>query len=160
MIFVKVLFITVFIAIVLLFLFLTLRTSSVQGKPEQKSFLAAKFPAPLPQGFYKGSVKGINTSWQGKKFDSSASRGINVFNSDGKKREAYPFKTYKDSGLRDKNSTVLRIDYNISENPFWLRFIVDEIREEKPGEYLGKVHIRILPNLSFTLGYFNLKKQH
>lgn len=53
---------------------------------------------------------------------------------------------------------VLKIDYAIPANPFWLRFILDEIVETEPGKLLGKVHIHLLPDLNFTLGFFTLEK--
>ncbi len=128
------------------------RNWTVQNSPNQKIFLSGKSPNPIPNGLYKGSVN-FKTSWQGKKFDPTNSSGINII--DGKDR--YPFKTYTGKGLRD-NIEVLKIDYNITQNPFWLRFILDEIVETSPGKYLGKVHIKLIPGLSFSLGYFRLEK--
>lgn len=146
------------LGIVVLYIMLFFWTNSVQRQPEQQLFLSAKYPQSLPQGFYSGSIKGVKTSWRGKKFDSAHAKGINVFTKNAETREAYPFKTYKAHGLTDTKVAVLKIDYNTSENPFWLRFILDEIREVKTGEYLGKIHLRLLPGVSFTLGYFTLRK--
>ena len=72
--------------------------------------------------------------------------------------ERYPFKTYAGKGLRDKKLDVLKIDYNVDGNPFWLRLIVDEIVEVTPGKYLGKMHIKLIPGFPFTVLYFELKK--
>lgn len=118
-----------------------------------KNFLKGTFPSPLPNGFYKGKVQNLNTKWKGKIFDASSSTGINLFGD----KKVYPFKTYKGKGLQDKNLDVLKIDYNISENPFWIRFILDEIVQIAPGKYLGKVLLRLIPNFPFSLGYFKLE---
>jgi hypothetical protein len=120
---------------------------------KQKLFLSGRVPSPLPNGFYKGSV-GMKTSWQGKKFDAKLQKGINIING----REVYPFRTYVGKGLRDKDLDVLKIDYNIPKNPFWLRFILDEIVQTSPNHFLGKVHIKLLPGVHFTLGFFRLEK--
>ena len=70
--------------------------------------------------------------------------------------ERQPFKTYYGNGLRDKNLNVLVLDYDIPENPFWLRYIRDEIVQVAPNQYLGKLHLRVI-GFAFTLGYFELE---
>ncbi len=134
--------------------FALFRTWQVQKSPNQKIFLSGHVPNPKPDGAYKGSVGNIKTGWQGKKFDATSSSGINLIS--GKKQ--YPFKTYTEKGLADKNLDVFKIDYNVPQNPLWLRLILDEIVEVSPNHYLGKVHLKIIPGLPFSLGYFNLEK--
>ena len=134
-----------------------LRTWQMEHSKSQTIFEGGKVPSPLPDGLYKGSVPGHTFSWQGKKFDSANNKGINIFDENGTTTENYPFKTSVTKGLRDKNLEVVKIDYNIIGNPFWLRIIVDEIVEIAPGDYLGKLHVRII-GFTFTLGYFQLKK--
>ena len=130
-----------------------LRTWQVQNSSYQKLFLSGKIPDPLPNNLYKGSVN-FKTTWQGKKFDATNSAGINIIDNN----EKYPFKTYTGKGLQDKNLDVFKIDYNIKENPLWLRFILDEIVEIEKNKFLGKVHINLIPGLPFSLGYFRLEK--
>ncbi len=142
-----------FILITGLLIFGALRTWGVQNSPNQKLFLGGRVPNPKPDGLYKGSV-GFRTTWQGKKFDASSSTGLNLINNN----EVYPFKTYVAKGLLDNKQDVFKIDYNISKNPLWLRFILDEIVETGPNQYLGKVHLKIIPGISFSLGYFKLEK--
>jgi len=125
----------------------------VQHSSLQKVFLSGTFPSPLPDGFYKG-FENININWKGKEFDASASSGINLFGD----KKVYPFKTYKGKGLQDKNLDVLKIDYNITKNPFWVRVILDEIVQTDKDKYLGKVHLKLIPNFPLSLGYFNLEK--
>ncbi len=120
----------------------------------KKNFLKGTYPSPLPNGFYKGTVQNLNTNWKGKIFDASSSAGVNLFGD----KKVYPFKTYKGKGLQDKNLDVLKIDYNIPKNPFWLRFILDEIVQIDTDKYLGKVHLRLIPGLPFSLGYFRLER--
>ena len=129
------------------------RTWQTQNSPNQKKILSGKIPSPKPDGLYKGLVN-FKTSWQGKKFDAKNSTGINIIN----EKQVYPFKTYIGKGLQDKNLDVFKIDYNIPQNPFWLRFILDEIVETTSGKYLGKIHINLIPYLPFSLGYFRLEK--
>lgn len=120
----------------------------------QKLFISGKVPSPKPNGFYKGYLVGPKTFWQGKKFDSVSSTGINLIRG----KEVYPFKTYVGKGLKDKDLDVLKIDYNIPRNPFWVRFILDEIVQIGVNKYLGKVHLKIIPGFPLTLGYFRLEK--
>ena len=129
------------------------QTRKMERDPRHAIFRSGKLPSPPPDGFYKGTeFTGRGKSWQGKVFDRAASTGINQF-TDGQR---YRFKTYAAQGLRDKDKTVFRIDYNQPGNPWWLRFIVDEIVQIAPGQYQGKVHLQVIPGLPFTISYFEL----
>lgn len=131
------------------------QTYGVEHRIEQQKFLKGNLPKPKPDGFYKGNEQtGIGKNWRGKTFNQQAQTGVNTF-TDG---ERYTFKTYESTGLRDHDTKVLRIDYNQPGNPWWLKFIVDEIVEVKPNNYLGKVHLKVIPNLPFTLMYFELSR--
>lgn len=126
------------------------QTYKVERAPFQAKFRSGR--ASAPAGFLKGTVSNaLGTSWQGKVFDHSAATGINQF-ANGQR---YPFRTYTAAGLRDHDVQVLRIDYNQPGNPWWLRFIADEITESTPGHYIGKIHLK-LPGITFSLGYFEL----
>ena len=156
--------VTVFIKLLILFLFIVLiigiiRTFQMEHSQEQAIFLRGVLPDPKPEGLYNGNVSGHKVSWLGKKFSSLNSTGVNLFD-DGKggKTEKYSFVTSIGKGTRDKEFNVFKIDYDISSNPFWLRFILDEIVQTAPNTYLGKLQLRIIPGLSFTLGYFKLQK--
>ena len=145
-------------ALILLFV-LWLRTWHMKKEPNQQAFLAGKLPNPKPDGFYQGSTGFGETGWRGKKFNAESSTGINIFkDKKGNDIEKYPFKTYVGKGLFDENTIVLKIDYNIPENPFWIRWILDEIVEVSSNEYLGKAHVRIIPGFPFSILYFELKK--
>ncbi len=134
------------------------RTLLSEGSPKQDAFVKGTFPSPLPVGLLKGSVDGLQVSWKGKKLNADDQTGINIFVGKNGEEERYPFKTDQAKGLRDPKVDVLRIDYDLPGNPFWLRRITDEIVQVEKGKYLGKVHIRILPGYPFTMGYFQLEQ--
>lgn len=115
--------------------------------------------ATLPtEGFYRGSVTGYTGSWQGKNIYDDGS-GENVFAEADTTATRYPFILATGTGLRDKSLAVVILDYNQPGNPWWLKFIVDEMVATGPTTYLGKVHVRIAPKLVLTLGYFTLERQ-
>ncbi len=124
----------------------------MQNGDNAKAFLKGSVPERLPDGFYKGKVN-VKTGWQGKKFNAKEGIGINIVD----EKENYPFKLYKGRGIQD-NIDVVKIDYSKSNDPFWLRFILDEVVEIKPNHYLGKVHLTFIPRVPFTIGYFELEK--
>jgi len=123
--------------------------------PNQALFSKGEFPDPLPDGDMQGHAI-YQASWLGKSFTAKDNRGINRFNENGRTAKHIPFITYKGYGVNDPELEVLKIDYNIPGNPIYLRFILDEIVEVAPGQYLGKLHVRIIPFLPFTIEYFTL----
>jgi len=153
------LFIKLVLALVVIFILLGFgRTWQMEHSPAQQAFAKGIIPHPLPDGFLAGSVSG-KTSWLGKKFAAAQMRGINVFDAgNGAESERYPFVMSTGAGVRDAKMQVVKIDYEIPGNPFWLRRILDEVVEIAPGHYLGKLHVRIIPGIPFTLGYFDLKQ--
>lgn len=133
------------------------RTYKTQHSPNEKLFLSGTVPSPLPDGFYSGSLAGYRGAWLGKAFVASTQSGINMFatGDNGTPTQKYPFKTYTGKGLRDTSTDVLKIDYAKADNPFWVKFVLDEIVQTEPGNYLGKIYIRLL-GTSFAIGYFHL----
>lgn len=100
--------------------------------------------------------------WLGKTFDSSSQRGDNIFTKDsywlarlfnplyrgvindtpGTYR-AFAFRTYPAPGLFDTDRAVLKIDYNLKENPsLTVRRVLDELVQLDDDLYLGKAHVR------------------
>lgn len=136
-----------------------LRTIQLQFGDNTALFRKGVVPETLPDGLYKGNILGYKVSWLGKKFDAENQKGINIFDEGGgMQSEKFPFKTYLGTGVREKETKVIKIDYDIKENPFWLRLILDEIVEVAPNEYLGKLQLRLIHNFPFTLAYFKLTK--
>ncbi|MEK6823351.1 MAG: hypothetical protein AABY13_05955 [Nanoarchaeota archaeon] len=150
--------ISIIVSLVAILFFLGLvRSYMVQHGRTQKEFLKGTVPTPLPSGLYRGIFRGHATGWKGKYFDAKKSAGINIFRRGGKLVRVYPFHTYVDRGLRD-HVRVIKIDYNIRTNPFWLRLVLDEIVQVRKGKFLGKLQLRIIPHIPFTLLYFRLEK--
>lgn len=133
------------------------RTGQMQKSDYQKEFLTGKTPSKPLDGFYRGTVRNLKTDWQGKTFDATASTGINIFKRKKGETKEFPFKTYIGKGLMDKDKDVFKIDYSNS-TPFWVRLILDEIVEVSPNKFLGKVNMKIIPGLPFTVGFFRLEK--
>jgi hypothetical protein len=116
--------------------------------------------------------------WLGKRFDAEAQTGDNMllpsarllsklfwpsyrFRSMGDGRyAAFRFRTYAGAGALDQERRVLKIDYDLDENPgLLIRNILDELVQVVPDVYLGKALLRRggPMNSSWRLaGYFAL----
>jgi len=132
----------ILILIAAIYIYALLSNLIVARSENGKNFSSGKVPS-IPAGFHKGKAPNQG-SWLGKKFDATSSSGINEF-SEGEK---YPFKMYVSSG-------VLKIDYNNSQNPLWVRFILDEL-VEVDNHYLGRIQV-LLPFYPITIGFFTLE---
>jgi hypothetical protein len=119
--------------------------------------------------------------WLGKRFDAETATGDNImlpsarlpskllwpdyqFLSLGDGRyAAFCFRTYAGAGAVDPDRRVLKIDYDLNENPaFLIRAILDELVLIVPGVYLGKALLRFSSptNTSWRrVGYFALRSQ-
>jgi hypothetical protein len=100
--------------------------------------------------------------WLGKRFDAAAASGENVFDmsayragerltpaayrawwpEDVSSYRALRFMTAVAAGRLDPGLEVLRIDYDLPENPPLLRRVVDELVAVQPGVYLGQAILR------------------
>jgi hypothetical protein len=115
--------------------------------------------------------------WLGKSFDAPANKGINVLTKaalgpmkvlwpgyeplgeDGDRIEAFPFETRLAPGAVDSQTTVLKIDYDLEENPaLMIRRVLDELVEIDDGVYLGKVLFRAGSRFR-RIGFFSLVKE-
>jgi hypothetical protein len=144
----------VFALIILALAFGFFRTWQVENSDTQKQFASSTAPTAALDGFYKGSVNTpIKVTWQGKKFNAASSTGINIF--EGTDAEQYPFVHGVSVGTTHQ---VLNISYDLPENPFWVRPVLDELVETAPGKYLGKMTLRIIPGYPFSVGFFTLEK--
>jgi len=137
-------------------------------------------PQTAPDGFYLGAAHiffDTQTPWLGKLFAARDNLGFNIFmpkgaailrltmpfynkfsfNKDGN-TNAFCFQTRTAAGLKDKETQVIKPDYDAPENPFPIRIILDEIVEIEPDEFLGKIHLKVFPGCYGTIGYFGLKK--
>jgi len=116
--------------------------------------------------------------WLGKTFNASQERGDNIFTQDsyllarlfnpfyrgfiadqpGTYR-GFAFHTYMAPGLMDTDRIVLKIDYDLKENPApTVRRILDELVQIDEDLYLGKAHVRWWWGGWQTVAYFTLRR--
>jgi hypothetical protein len=114
--------------------------------------------------------------WRGKAFNISQQRGDNILSKDsyplarlfnplyrgfisdrpGTYR-GFAFRTYIAPGLFDRDRNVLKIDYNLKENPaLTVRRVLDELVQLDEGLYLGKAHVRWWWGGWQTVAFFSL----
>lgn len=129
-------------------------TINSRNDSRQSQFLNGKVP--VLSGPHNGTAA-MQGSWLGKEFFND-NTGINNFKNGDLIEKQIPFKTYTGKSISDPQIDVLKIDYNIPENPFYLRFILDELVEIEEGMYLGKLHFTLLPFVPFTITYFALEE--
>lgn len=121
--------------------------------------------------------------WCGKTFNPARQRGDNILTKDSyllarffnplyrgfvsdspKTYRGFAFRTYTAPGLFDTDRTVLKIDYNLKENPaLTVRRVLDELVQLDQNLYLGKAHIRWWwsPEDSWqTVAYFSLTPEN
>jgi|DewCreStandDraft_2_1066082.scaffolds.fasta_scaffold00601_32 hypothetical protein len=113
--------------------------------------------------------------WQGKLFDAARHEGKNLFGGrgawllrlfwpayhgwrpDGRGLRGLRFYTSIAPGVLDPDLRVLRLDYNLEENPRLLvRSIFDELVQLAPGYYLGKACMRRSGGAPRCLAFFSL----
>lgn len=155
---IKFLFKALIVLLVLFILFGLYRTWRTESNQAEQVYLAGKFPEEPLDGFYTGYVRGYTGIWKGKNFDSETQTGINVFHRYGKDEQRYRFRTYQGQGLHERELEVLKLDYNLPGNPFWVRPVLDEIVQIGPEEYLGKINYKFIPGFPFSMGHFRLLK--
>jgi len=79
--------------------------------------------------------------WSGKSFSAESDKrgsGLNRINIPGVlgRQNLFPFETRFDASVVDGRETIV-LDYDLRQNPPYIRRIHDEIREVSPGVYLG-----------------------
>ena len=114
--------------------------------------------------------------WRGKAFNASQQRGDNIFTQDSyvlarlfnplyrgftpdgpETYRGFSFRTYAAPGLFDKDRTVLKIDYDLKENPpLNVRRVLDELVQLDDHLYLGKAHVRWWWGSWQTVAFFSL----
>ena len=160
---VRILILIILLAVAVVIVWAQMRTWEMEKRPEQALFASGSATLPKENYSYKGSSGEYKGSWQGKEFLPDG-KGVNAFRQGpGMFIEQpsfytkYPFHYYVGEAVRDNDLQVVVLDYNQPGNPWWLRFIRDEMVATGEHTYLGKVHVRFLPNYYFTLGYFTLE---
>ena len=120
--------------------------------------------------------------WLGKTFNPAQQMGDNIFTQDSillarffnpfyrgftadgpGSYQGFAFRTYVAPGLFDSDRLVLKIDYDLKENPsLTVRRVLDELVQLSDHLYLGKAHVRWWwsPADSWqTVAYFSLSRQ-
>ncbi len=170
----------VLLAVAVWLAFFVLLARFVGKGRRQKAFLIGSVPSEPPEGFYHGTaylLGGGPVPWLGKSFHREKSKGFNVFTSKGARllkkltplyklfseneegnTDAYFFHTSTGPGFKDKGILTFKLDYDLPENPFLIRIILDEIVQTAPQTFLGKVHVKVFPGFYATIGFFGLSK--
>jgi hypothetical protein len=94
--------------------------------------------------------------WRGKSFSprgSDAGDGINRVVSD--RFKLFKFTTFV-APSRAGSFDAVQLDYDHPSNPFFIRAIKDEIRELRPGLYLGQAYVHVR-NADHLVLYFGLE---
>jgi hypothetical protein len=114
--------------------------------------------------------------WLGKTFHSAQQSGENIFTKDSyllarffnpfyrgfvadgdKTYRGFAFRTYLSPGLADPDRTVLKIDYDLDDNPsLTVRRILDELVQLDEQLYLGKAHVHWWTGGWQLVAYFSL----
>lgn len=132
------------------------RTWETGRSPLHDVFMSGSALATPTEGVWEGTAEELgDVSWKGKKFLGDG-KGINVFGTE--KKEAYPFTFSTEDSIYESDMKVIRLDYGQKENPFWLRYIVDEMVSVGDNKFLGLVYIRLIPGFPLRMGYFTLNK--
>jgi hypothetical protein len=114
--------------------------------------------------------------WLGKTFHSAQQSGENIFTKDSyllarffnpfyrgfvadgdKTYRGFAFRTYLAAGLADPDQTVLKIDYDLDDNPaLTVRRVLDELVQLDEQLYLGKAHVHWWTGGWQLVAYFSL----
>ncbi len=119
---------------------------------------------------------GVYMPWLGKSFDPESSTGINVLQSQARSQirmlargyepkmssdgslEAFAFRTRIAPGALDPGVDVLKIDYDIDENPSVVRRLLDELVQVDEDLFLGKILYRLRSSWQHV-GFFSLRAE-
>ena len=116
--------------------------------------------------------------WQGKIFDATQARGANIFvrhslpwarlfwpcyrhfvHNRAQTYRAFTFRTWVGPGESDPDLQVLKIDYNLPENPRpTICRVLEELVQVAEGLYLGKAHVHWWWGRWQMLAYFTLRQ--
>lgn len=114
--------------------------------------------------------------WQGKTFDASAALGDNIFTAGSKPAarifnplyrgyrddgaetyRAFAFRTYQAGALEDAAHSVLKIDYDLPQNPKpTIRRVLDELVQIDDWLFLGKAHVQWWSDRWQRVAFFSL----
>jgi hypothetical protein len=133
------------------------RLADVSGALRGRMLAVVGLPAPLrsPVRAFAGSDV---FPWRGKSFtprDAEHGDGVNRVISD--RFELFRFTTFVGPSRAGAFEAV-QLDYDHASNPFFIRAIKDEIRELRPGLWLGQAYAAV-GNKEHLVLYFGLTSQ-
>ena len=118
------------------------RLSSVRGDLFGRMLAVPRLGSSLP-GWLRAFVRSSSFPWRGKSFaPHGEERGEGINRVLGDRFRWYRFTTFigrSRAGAFD----ALQLDYDHADNPFFIRAIEDEIRELRPGLWLGQAWLRV-----------------
>ena len=134
--------------------------------------------APIMTAFFQW-LTSVWMPWRGKTFSRSRQIGDNIFTKDSypvarlfnplyrgfvddspETYRGFAFHTFAAPGLVDIDRTVLKIDYNLKENPsLTVRRVLDELVQVEDNFYLGKAHVRWWWGRWQTVAFFSLSQE-
>lgn len=129
---------------------------------------------------YAGFVQNRFRPWHGKIFDAGSEKGDNIFDNQANSWfkilmpfyhgqcpdsastfRAFIFRTYVAPALFEPNVQVLKIDYDLPDNPASsIRRVLDELVELADGYYLGRAYIHWWWGTWQRVVYFSLRKNN
>jgi hypothetical protein len=134
---------------------------AVDGAPKGRALAVRGIDSiPLAARWVHGLEGSSHFVWDGKTFQASSDRegaGINRVQIPGAlgRQKLFPFDTRFGKSLFDDAPTLI-LDYDLPQNPFWIRGIHDEIREVSSGLFLGPAMWKTRPSEATTLLWFAL----
>ena len=114
---------------------------AIDGKPKGRMLAVRNLEATPIGAFARAFAGSKHFIWDGKTFTSSSDQkgsGINRLQVPGAlgRQNLFPFETSFGPSAIDGGPTLV-LDYDLPENPPWIRKIHDEVREVSPGLFLG-----------------------
>jgi hypothetical protein len=114
---------------------------AVEGMPKGRMLAVRMVDETRLGAFVRAFAGSPHFIWDGKTFTSSSDEegsGINRVQIPGAlgKQNLFPFKTHFGPSAIDA-APALILDYDLPENPPWIRRIHDEVREVSPGLFFG-----------------------
>jgi hypothetical protein len=114
---------------------------AIDGKPKGRMLAVRSVEQTPLAGPIRAFAASSSFVWDGKTFASLSDQegtGINRVQIPGAlgRQNLFPFRTLFGPSAIDGERTLI-LDYDLSENPPWIRKIHDEVREVAPGLFLG-----------------------
>jgi hypothetical protein len=112
-----------------------------------------------PAAILRTLASASNFPWRGKTFQHQSDSGGNGDNRVFSERfHLFKFDTFVGPS-RAGNFDAVQLDYDKPSNPFFIRAIKDEVRELRPGLWLGQAYLQIGKGAPRLVLYFGLEQR-